>query len=331
MTEPQPLPPLGQILESIFRDAPEYFVVLDPELRVKIAGETFRRTVGFEPDKHVSFLDTIERFSLSKAREVFEALRQGDGEHRRLDIFHHRTDGEAVSVTYSWVACMDEAGTCRAFVGIGRESAAEAAPSSGEEVSRLRAALERASQDTDRRAKEIARLREQIESQASRDELTGLLNRRAVLERAEGEVARAIRYDEPLTLLLFDIDHMTLVNEEYGQEKGDEVIRRVAETVGDQTRTSDLAARYEGEAFLVLCPHTDRANAQFLAERLRRRVAELSFESDAGEFGVTISVGLVTVAGGNEFDMEAILHAAESAVESAKNGGMNRVKLMDVS
>ncbi len=330
MSDNAPLPPFGEILESIFRDSPEFFVVLDPDLRVSAAGETFRRVIGLEAGRKVSFLDTIERFSLSKTREVFEALRHGEGEHRQLEVFHRRTDAEPVTVAYSWVACMDETGSCRAFVGIGREPAARV--ESGEEVERMRSELETTRRDLERRSSEIVRLRRDLESQTARDEMTGLINRRFVLERLEEEVARAIRYNQAMTLVLFDIDHVNGVNEEFGNEKGDEVISAVADAVREQIRGTDIASRFGGEEFLVLCPHTDRANAQFLAERLRRRVSELSFRSEDGEeeFGVTISVGLVSVAGGNEFDVEAILAAAQQALESAKNGGMNRVRLMEV-
>ena len=173
-----------------------------------------------------------------------------------------------------------------------------------------------------------------MEEQASTDDMTGLGNRRFLLERLELEAARAIRYDEPLTLVLVDIDRMNHVNETYGVEKGDEVLQKVSEIVAEQIRASDLAGRYDGEEFLILCPHTDRPNAQFLAERLRCRVAEVSFDGmDEGvetEFGVTVSLGLVTVTGQNEFNVEAILHAAEQALESAKTGGMNRVRMLEV-
>ncbi len=324
------LPPLATLLESIFRDAPEHFVVLDPDLKVCIAGETFRRSVGLERRRDVSFLETVERFSLGKTRETFEALRQGSGEHRALEVYHRRAGGEAFPVAYSWVSCMDESGACRAFIGIGRESSAEA-PTSTQEVKGLRAELEKTRVDMERRSKEIARLREELQNHSALDEATGLANRRTALARLEIEVPRAIRYGEPLTLMLVDIDHLDSVNETYGHEKGDEVVVQVAALVREQIRTTDLAARYDGEEFLVICPHTDRASAQFLAERLRRRIAEMSFQADGEEFGVTISAGLVSVSGGNEFDVDAVLRAVDQALESAKNGGRNRVRLAEVS
>jgi diguanylate cyclase (GGDEF)-like protein len=200
------------------------------------------------------------------------------------------------------------------------------------EVGTLRSELDKAQEKIDRRAREIGRLRQELENRAEHDEMTQLLSRPSILERVKNESARAIRYDQPLTLMLVDIDGLERVNEEYGREKGDEVIRRVAQEVKDQIRATDLAGRYEGEEFLVLCPNTDRASAQFLAERLRRRVAELFFTSaDGDEYGVTVSEGLVTVTSSNEFDVDAVLAAADQALTAAKSGGRNRVKLLEVN
>jgi diguanylate cyclase (GGDEF)-like protein len=322
-----PVPAPADILERIFQGAPEFMVVLDADLKVSRAGSAFREAVGLTERTDVSFLDTVERFSLSRVREIFEALRNGTSERETLEINHRRKDADPILVRYSWMSCADGAGTCRAFVGIGREVRDTV---ESEDTGALSADLEEARADLERRTQEIARLRKELLHQATQDELTGLVNRRFLLERLEIEAARAIRYDQPLTLILLDVDRMTHVNESHGQEKGDEVLKQVAAVVRDQIRQSDIAGRYVSEEFLVLCPSTDRASAQFLAERLRRRVAELSFTNEDEEFGVTVSVGLVTVDGQNEFDVEAILHAAEQALESAKTGGMNRVRVLEV-
>jgi diguanylate cyclase (GGDEF)-like protein len=322
-----PVPAPADILERIFEGAPEFLVVLDAELKVLRAGSAFREAVGLTDRADVSFLDTVERFSLSRVRETFESLREGASKRETLEINHRRKSGTPVMVRYSWMSCVDGSGTCRAFVGIGREVRG---PETSEDPGRMQADLEATRADLERRTQEIARLRKELLHQATRDELTGLGNRRFLMERLEIESARAIRYDQPMTLILLDVDRMTHVNETHGQEMGDAVLKQVAEVVQDQIRQSDLAGRYVGEEFLVLCPSTDRASAQFLAERLRRRVAELSFTNEDEEFGVTVSVGLVTVDGHNEFDVEAILHAAEQALESAKTGGMNRVRVLEV-
>ena len=323
-------PSLDGILKKLFEEAPEYFVVLDTDLKITEAGAIFRAATGLKKKQGVSFLDTVEKFSLSRVRGVFERLRNTAKEPQTLEIKHRLPDGEAVTVAYSWIAVCNDGGVAGAFVGIGREQHEAPALEVGEEVAQLREELEMLKAKMNRRSGEIARLRDELEHQATRDEMTDLGNRRFLMERLEVEAARAIRYDEPLTLILADIDRMTHVNEEYGQESGNAVLRKVADAVREQIRSSDLAGRYSGEEFLILCPHTDRTSAQFLAERLRRRVSELSFVSEDEEFRVTVSVGLVTVAGQNEFDVEAILNAAEQALESAKTGGMNRVRMLEV-
>jgi len=337
MAKPKQNLTLPWILETLFENGPEYFVVLDLDLGVRDAGATFREATGMNGKKSVSFLDTVEQFSLSRVRTVFEELRAGSGDPQILDINHRLPDGETVSVSYSWMAIPTETGENGAFVGVGREIdelPEDSVEGASAEVEALRDELDTIKTKMERRIKEIARLREEMEQNASKDDMTGLGNRRFLLERLELEAARAIRYDEPLTLVLVDIDRMNHVNETYGVEKGDEVLQKISEVVVEQIRASDMAGRYDGEEFLILCPHTDRPNAQFLAERLRCRVAELSFDGmDEGaetEFGVTVSLGLVTVTGQNEFDVEAILHAAEQALESAKTGGMNRVRVLEV-
>jgi diguanylate cyclase (GGDEF)-like protein len=317
------------VLERVFADAPEYLVILDPDLRVVLAGNAFKQDFDIRDGQSISFLDTIERFSLSKTKDVFARLEEDGKGHHALDVSHQLPDGRTQWASYSWVACMDDAGNCRAFVGLGRREA-ERPAEAGDDAASLKEELDAMTGKLERRSKEIARLRQELQVQATRDDMTTLGNRRFLIERLEIEAARARRYEQPLTMILFDVDRMTTVNDTYGQDKGDEVIQKVAHVVKEQVRTSDVAGRYGGEEFLILCPQTDRANAQFLAERLRRRVAELSFSAAGEEFGVTISVGLVTITGSNEFEVEALLQAAEQALESAKTSGMNRVRVMEV-
>ena len=328
MPDKKALPSMSAILEKVFEDAPEFLVVLDPDLQIRMAGAAFREAIRYDTAKSHSFLDTVERFAVSRVRDTLERLRKDGVKHQTLEVRHHLADETALTVTYSFVACLDDKGECRALIGLGREEAPS--PQSREEIDALKNDLEMTTAKMERRSKEIARLRTELQRQTTRDELTDLGNRRFLLERLEIEVAHASRYDEPITLILFDVDRMGNVNDTYGRDKGDEVIREVARVIREQVRNTDVAGRYDGEEFMVLCPHTDRANAQFLAERLRRRVAELSFQAEQDEFGVTISVGLVTLTGHNEFAIEAILQAAENAVATAKQSGMNRVKIFEV-
>jgi len=314
MSKPAP----DHILDSFFRHAPVFVLQLDAKLGIVRAGEKFREVTGHGQGD--SFADSLDRFTASQTENFFKELaKTGEGGER---VFHHPLEGGNRPYTWIWTAVTDESGACSGFLGMGRPAA--------DDIDRLREELSRVRADEERRAKELVKLQHQVKTQNHNDELTGLGNRRYILDRLETEVPRAIRYDEPLTILLIDVDHLDRVNEDFGQVKGDEVIGKIAEVVREQVRATDLAARYDGEQFMVLCPHTDRASAQFLAERLRRRVSECSFHADREEFGVTVSTGLVTVRAGNEFDVEAILRACGEALQAAKDGGKNRVQLTDV-
>lgn len=164
---------------------------------------------------------------------------------------------------------------------------------------------------------------------ATRDELTGLANRRRLNEVLASEWARSRRSKESLALIMIDIDHFKLYNDDYGHQVGDECLKRVAQVIqASAGRAGDLAARYGGEEFLLILTGTDAAAAQFLAENLRKSVESLELphaRSPAGK--VTISVGVAASADGGYKDAESMLSAADQALYGAKHGGRNQVQL----
>ena len=113
-----------------------------------------------------------------------------------------------------------------------------------------------------------------LEQLAQTDPLTQLLNRRALTERITAEMERALRYDSTMALLMIDLDHFKKVNDTYGHLVGDDVLRDVAQLLGETIRGSDIVARYGGEEFLVLLPETDDEGAESFAERIRAAVEE---------------------------------------------------------
>ena len=117
---------------------------------------------------------------------------------------------------------------------------------------------------------------EQFEKLAVTDELTGLYNRRAFASMGEKEVGRARRYQRPLALILFDIDHFKDVNDSYGHLFGDHVLRVLTERVTRTTRTTDIVCRYGGEEFIVLMPEAGRDEALAMAERLRQEISGMT-------------------------------------------------------
>jgi diguanylate cyclase (GGDEF)-like protein len=173
----------------------------------------------------------------------------------------------------------------------------------------------------------IAGLRRRVErlfallaDTARTDTLTELRNRRAFDELLEVELERAARTDQPLGLLIADIDHFKAVNDRYGHPAGDEVLRDVAAAIRASVRNIDVAARIGGEEFAVLAPGNDAASAHLLAERIRRHVAD---KLSAGPVPVTISFGVAAYPQHGP-DATSLTGAADAALYDAKARGRNR-------
>lgn len=155
------------------------------------------------------------------------------------------------------------------------------------------------------------------------DPLTGLPNRRsfdmAMIERIE--VAR--RRDQPLSLMLIDVDHFKIVNDRHGHEWGDEVLRQIGRTLRRNQRDGDLAFRLGGEEFTVLAAQTDGSQLLSAAERLRRLVGETWIAKDGGHIPITISIGLATLR--SDDDPASFMQRADTALYHAKRTGRNMV------
>ncbi|MDT8341163.1 MAG: sensor domain-containing diguanylate cyclase [Longimicrobiales bacterium] len=163
---------------------------------------------------------------------------------------------------------------------------------------------------------------------AHTDELTGLANRRSLMDRLREEVDRAHRYGRPLTLVLLDLDHFKRVNDQWGHAAGDEVLRVTARALERISREQDLPGRMGGEEFAVVLPETDAAGGRILADRLRLEIGRCTHETDSGEtFRVTASLGVATLAPGSGTDMDTLVQRADVAMYRAKELGRNRVAL----
>jgi diguanylate cyclase (GGDEF)-like protein len=156
------------------------------------------------------------------------------------------------------------------------------------------------------------------------DGLTGLANRRSFDDELALEWRRAERVGDSLALLLLDLDDFKSVNDEFGHQAGDVVLRRVAAILDSGARQVDLAARYGGEEFALLAPETDTLGAKKLAERLRADLEAATIElPTGGKLSVTASIG-VAVKGDLE-RAEQLVAAADEALYEAKRNGKNRV------
>lgn len=163
-----------------------------------------------------------------------------------------------------------------------------------------------------------------LEELATIDGLTGLYNRRHFNELATGQITQAQRYGQPLSLIMFDVDHFKSVNDQYGHDVGDMVLRELSRLAGETIREVDFNGRLGGEEFAICLPGTGLDGALELAERLRQRIAESRVEYPGGGLGVTISLGVAEVTDGDS--LETILKRADEALYRAKESGRNRVE-----
>ncbi|MBM70700.1 MAG: hypothetical protein CME43_14625 [Haliea sp.] len=155
------------------------------------------------------------------------------------------------------------------------------------------------------------------------DYLTQVPNRRYFLEQLASNVARAERYQEPLCLLMLDVDLFKSVNDRFGHGGGDVVLKAIASALQEQLRRSDDVGRLGGEEFGVQLPMTEGTAALAIAERLRQRIAELQFTGTFSGLAVSCSVGVAAFSAG--MSAETLLAAADTALYRAKDSGRNRV------
>jgi len=168
-------------------------------------------------------------------------------------------------------------------------------------------------------------LHETVERQAVTDELTGLFNRRRFQEVMVTEVERSKRFGQSMGLVLLDLDDFKTVNDTYGHQQGDLVLREVARVLRDRSREIDEPARYGGEELAVVLPGTDLEGAYNLAERVRAGIEELALPLLEGEgvLRVTASFGVATLPGSAD-DTRGLVAAADEALYRAKRAGKNR-------
>ncbi|MHA7682621.1 GGDEF domain-containing protein [Cupriavidus sp. PET2-C1] len=167
------------------------------------------------------------------------------------------------------------------------------------------------------------RLRAQFEYLAQRDDLTGVLSRRAVLHAGSSELKNRRGGGQPLSVLLMDIDHFKRINDQHGHLVGDRVLAHFAQIVGRALRHTDHLGRFGGEEFVVLLPHTGMETALAMAERVRHAVEQQSVIP--GQPACTASLGLASIEAG-EATLDELLARADSALYRAKAEGRNRVE-----
>jgi diguanylate cyclase (GGDEF)-like protein len=177
---------------------------------------------------------------------------------------------------------------------------------------------------------ENALAHEKVAQLSITDTLTGTYNRRYLSQRLEEEFRISHRHHSPLSALVIDIDHFKRINDEFGHQIGDEALVAVAHTLKENVRESDMLARFGGEEFVVILPHTTQKDAMLVAEKLRLAIASRTIAS-MGDHKITISIGVATMPDLIVDSSDELLGMADRALYLAKEQGRNRVVFADAT
>jgi diguanylate cyclase (GGDEF)-like protein len=175
----------------------------------------------------------------------------------------------------------------------------------------------------------LTQLNERLQQLAHTDESTGLFNKRRLFEQLEMEIARARRYGEIFSCLMLDIDDFKQINDTYGHQAGDEVLRQTGALFRRSLRVTDFVARYGGEEFTVLLPRTNSAGAFRAAENLRSKYMSHEFILPTAQIRLTLSIGVTCCTTFDHLDAQQIILHADNALYRAKRGGKNQVCFAD--
>jgi len=165
-----------------------------------------------------------------------------------------------------------------------------------------------------------------LEKLAMTDSLSGVYNRRKVLELVQSEFVRSQRMSKSMSILMVDADFFKRINDDYGHLAGDDVIRSLANRLSHCLREYDVLGRYGGEEFIVMLPETPIAQARAVGERFRQAIVDSPLSTSSGEIAVTISVGLASIHRSDKHYTD-IVERADRALYKAKDAGRNRVEL----
>jgi len=166
-----------------------------------------------------------------------------------------------------------------------------------------------------------------LEELALTDSLTGLPNRRAIETWAARQISGAARYGFPLWVVLIDLDHFKRINDAYGHEAGDTVLKRFANILKSNTRLSDISGRIGGEEFLQVLTHADEHNVLIVVERIRKQFEAERFTWGGEHVSVTASFGVAGFSGKNAPEFAKLVSQADSALYRSKDHGRNRIEV----
>lgn len=174
--------------------------------------------------------------------------------------------------------------------------------------------------------RQLEAVNKRLEELSITDSLTGLYNRRHFFERLDSEFSRSKRYSLCSSLMLLDLDYFKKINDTYGHQNGDEVLRKTSEILRQNSRVHDIVARFGGEEFIISLCQTDPEGAFIMAERIRKGIEEFQFVSPSGSsFNITISIGISSIPDIRINNINDLIRIADISLYEAKKQGRNRV------
>ena len=171
---------------------------------------------------------------------------------------------------------------------------------------------------------ELKRAKEKLLRMAITDELTGLVNRRYFMGRLLHEYERTKRYESVFTVLMIDLDYFKKINDTYGHQAGDTVLRTISDSMKLSVRLSDIIGRIGGEEFAVILPETDINAALIIGDRLRKRIEALEIPHKSSKLKITISIG-ASPSSKDDLSIDDVLQRSDAALYRAKDNGRNRI------
>jgi diguanylate cyclase (GGDEF)-like protein len=176
---------------------------------------------------------------------------------------------------------------------------------------------------SDRYQEQLREATKSMQHMARTDPLTNLSNRRDMLECLDREVERFVRYEKDFSIIMFDIDDFKSVNDSYGHDAGDRVLKGLALVFLETLRRADVCSRWGGEEFLVLCPETTSESARTVGEKCLLAVSAMRVATEAGPIGITLSGGVAAMQKG--FDRDDLIKLADAKLYAAKAAGKKRI------
>ncbi|RQD61862.1 MAG: PleD family two-component system response regulator [Desulfonatronovibrio sp. MSAO_Bac4] len=176
---------------------------------------------------------------------------------------------------------------------------------------------------------ELKRYRDYLENISMKDGLTGVPNRRRMDEYLEQEWKRSKRKNKPISLLMLDIDHFKLYNDNYGHSEGDECLKKVASAIEESlSRPADMTARFGGEEFVCILPETDESGAKLIAQRVQENIKKMSIPHEYSPVDslITLSIGIATTIPDESASQQELLKNADQMLYQAKNSGRNQIQ-----